>query len=209
MAVYKCPSDDADLESLYDQLFNDGPGFTRSNVVGCFSADGTYVEPDAPPTTGKNTTNNDTGENPSVLSKRRALFNMHLVRSVTDIVDGTSHTAAISEVISGPNGTSDLRGVWWSGWGAHYTHQFGPNSPVPDNVVGGYGASHCIPDKVPCDYSAGSWYSINFSARSYHPEGVNVGMADGSVAFVEDSLDHRIWQALGSTNGAEAMPAEF
>jgi hypothetical protein len=34
-------------------------------------------------------------------------------------------------------------------------------------------------------------------------------MADGSVDFVEDSIDHAIWQALGSVNGGEAIPAEF
>jgi len=207
IAVYLCPSDDADLESYYDQTVNDGPGFTRSNVAGCFSADGTFIEPGAPMTSGG--PNNSASVNPSVLSGRRALFNLHLVRSVTDVTDGTSHTAAVSEVISGPNDTTDLRGIWWSNWGIHYTHQYGPNSPIPDSMVSWGNPVHCDPAKVPCDTSAGSWYTINFSARSFHPGGVNVGMADGSVDFVEDLIDHKIWQALGSVNGGEAIPAGF
>jgi len=67
----------------------------------------------------------------------------------------------------------------------------------------------CDPAKVPCDGDASIWVVLNFSARSYHPGGVNVGMGDGSVHFVEDQIDHQIWQALGSINGGEVIPAEF
>jgi len=208
IAVYKCPSDDTDLEGQVDQAINGGPGFARSNVVGCFSADGTYIEPDAPMTSGG--PNNSASINPSVLSGKRAFFNMNVARSARDIEDGTSHTAAVSEEISGPNGSIDLRGIWWSGWGIHYTHQYGPNSPVPDSMAAMGGSfEYCDPAKVPCDNTAGHWWTINFSARSYHPGGVNVGLADGSVDFVEDGIDHHIWQALGSINGNEVIPAEF
>ena len=36
------------------------------------------------------------------------------------------------------------------------------------------------------------------AASSYHPGGVNVCLADGSVRFVRDSIDFAVWQALGS-----------
>jgi len=202
--VYKCPSDEGGVEGHYDQNYNNGPGFSRTNVVGCFSADGTMVEPGAPWTEGL--PNNQDPPNPSVTSGKRAFFNMHVIRSVRDITDGLSHTAAVSEEITGPDGSRDLRGTWTGGWGIHYTHQYGPNSPVPDSMAGDI---FCDPTKVPCDGSAGHWVVINFSARSYHPGGVNVGMADGSVHFVEDQIDHDIWQALGSINGGEVIPAEF
>jgi len=201
--AYSCPSDDAGVEGYYDQTYNGGPGFARSNVVGCFSADGTYIEPDAPLTTGG--PNNSASINPSVLSGKRAFFNMHVVRSVTDITDGTSHTAAVSEEISGPDHTSDLRGMWMSGWGIHYTHQYGPNSPMPDIMANVGSVLRCDPAKVPCVSTAAHWWTINFSARSYHPGGVNVGLADGSVDFVENDIDYRVWQALGSINGNEAI----
>ncbi|MBN1912605.1 MAG: DUF1559 domain-containing protein [Pirellulales bacterium] len=200
--AYKCPSDEGGLETLYDQTYNKGPGFTRSNIAGCFSADGTYIEPNAPDAPAGN---NDAGINPSVTSGKRAVFNMNVQRSIVDIRDGTSNTVAMSEVITGPDGTSDLRGVWWSAWGVHYTHLFGPNTPMPDEVAGGWGAVHCDEAKAPCTATAATWSTIRFSARSYHPDGVNVGMADGSVTFMADSIDHEVWQAMGSINGQETI----
>ena len=47
--TYCCPSDNAGTEGHYDSAYNNGgPGFSRSNVVGCFSADGFFIEPNAP-----------------------------------------------------------------------------------------------------------------------------------------------------------------
>ena len=43
-----------------------------------------------------------------------------------------------------------------------------------------------------------------FAARSYHPGGVNVSMLDGSVRFVNDSVDPLAWFAMGSIAGGEA-----
>ena len=51
--------------------------------------------------------------------------------------------------------------------------------------MGGSGANHVI------------------AARSYHPTGVNVVLADGAVRFVNDQVDVAVWQAAGSRNGAE------
>ena len=38
----------------------------------------------------------------------------------------------------------------------------------------------------------------HMAARSYHPGGVNVCMADGSVRFVKDSVNMAPWRALGT-----------
>jgi prepilin-type N-terminal cleavage/methylation domain-containing protein/prepilin-type processing-associated H-X9-DG protein len=40
---------------------------------------------------------------------------------------------------------------------------------------------------------------------SFHPGGVNVLMADGTVRFVSDSVDLRIWWAIGTIAGQEAV----
>ena len=42
-------------------------------------------------------------------------------------------------------------------------------------------------------------------ANSRHSGGVNVGMADGSVRFVKDSIDLSTWRALGTRNGRELV----
>ena len=46
----------------------------------------------------------------------------NLARSISQVTDGTANTVAISEIISGPNGSSDPRGMWWYDYGCHYEH---------------------------------------------------------------------------------------
>jgi prepilin-type N-terminal cleavage/methylation domain-containing protein/prepilin-type processing-associated H-X9-DG protein len=48
---------------------------------------------------------------------------------------------------------------------------------------------------------------IHLAASSYHNGGVNVGMGDGSVRFVTDSVDFATWQALGTVAGGETIGA--
>ncbi len=43
------------------------------------------------------------------------------------------------------------------------------------------------------------------SARSQHPGGVNVGLADGSVRFVRNGVALQVWRALGSKAGGEPL----
>jgi prepilin-type processing-associated H-X9-DG protein len=43
------------------------------------------------------------------------------------------------------------------------------------------------------------------SARSRHPGGVNVIMADSSLHFVSDDIALTTWRALGTMNGSEVI----
>jgi prepilin-type N-terminal cleavage/methylation domain-containing protein/prepilin-type processing-associated H-X9-DG protein len=55
-------------------------------------------------------------------------------------------------------------------------------------------------------YNCGDFGDLNrahIAASSYHSGGVNVGMADGSVRFVSDSIDFLVWQAVGTKAGGE------
>ena len=47
--------------------------------------------------------------------------------------------------------------------------------------------------------------AINLSARSYHFDGVNAALADGSVRFVLNTVDPTIWLGLGTRAGGEAI----
>jgi prepilin-type N-terminal cleavage/methylation domain-containing protein/prepilin-type processing-associated H-X9-DG protein len=196
--TYCCPSDNADHEGRIAKLYHPNDiGFARSNVVGCFSPDG--------------------GLQQATASGRRAIFGFDVSRSAADVTDGTSNTVAISEMICGAN-PSDCRGMWWYDYGCHYEHRYNPNSRTDTmwNYVSGYG--YCISDtaggKVYCDYNAPGWGATTFAASSYHPGGVNVGMADGNVRFAGNTVDNAVWQALGSIDGgtkpnypAETAPA--
>jgi prepilin-type N-terminal cleavage/methylation domain-containing protein len=206
IAVMNCPSDIGGWDKDY--------GYSRSNYVACFSADGTMVEP------GDNVTydgcNNNATMNPSVKSGMRALFNMRVKRKVANVVDGTSHTVALSETITGPDQTNDARGRWWFDWGCQYSHSRPPNTSLPDNVMAAVAgtkpytapAGYCNTGKAPCDNGSPCWTTQNYAARSRHPGGVVVVMADGSTHFISDSIDLSTWQALGSINTGEVVSIE-
>ena len=45
-------------------------------------------------------------------------------------------------------------------------------------------------------------------ASSYHPGGVNTLFADGSVRFIKDGIDQRVWMALGTRAGGEITSSD-
>ncbi|MBX6316549.1 MAG: DUF1559 domain-containing protein [Isosphaeraceae bacterium] len=46
------------------------------------------------------------------------------------------------------------------------------------------------------------------NADSYHPGGINVLMADGSVKFIKDAINQRTWWALGTRAGNEVVSSD-
>jgi prepilin-type N-terminal cleavage/methylation domain-containing protein/prepilin-type processing-associated H-X9-DG protein len=56
-------------------------------------------------------------------------------------------------------------------------------------------------------YNCGDTAIAHFhvAASSYHTGGVNVGMADGSVRFVNDGINFAAWQAMGTMAGGEVF----
>ena len=192
--MFECPSDEVGTMDLPGEgIF----GWSRSNYVGCFSADGGWVEPNA--LQDIDLCNNDPLQNPSVQSGNRATFNINVTRGPQHITDGTSNTVAFSEMICGPDHSADLRGYWWGLYGHAYSHRLSPNSALPDRVIPGY----CDPLKSPCKPSATCLTTVYMGARSLHPQGVNVALCDGSVRFVQDQIDIGVWQGLASINGSE------
>ena len=82
---------------------------------------------------------------------------------------------------SGQRGAGWINGrEYWTG----YTHYHPPQSRIPDMQTCGWGV---------------------FGARSNHPGGVHVALCDGSVRYVNESIDLAIWRALGTRNGREVL----
>ena len=72
------------------------------------------------------------------------------------------------------------------------------------NTGSGGGYSHIMtPNKKACFFSdaAASSYICNIDASSNHSGGVNVGMLDGSVKFIKDSINQVTWWALATKAG--------
>jgi len=44
-----------------------------------------------------------------------------------------------------------------------------------------------------------------FAPRSHHPGGVQVGLADGSIRFIPDTIEQTTWRGLGTKSGGEVL----
>jgi prepilin-type N-terminal cleavage/methylation domain-containing protein/prepilin-type processing-associated H-X9-DG protein len=124
--------------------------------------------------------------------------------SFKDFTDGTSHTMLLSEVImTAADNTYDIRGDMLNddrGCTTYMTFDT-PNSgtdrspyidPSPAGQENPPGLSGPVGRKV---------------ARSRHPGGVNVVLADGSLQFVTDDIALTTWRAMGTMNGSEVISA--
>jgi len=69
-----------------------------------------------------------------------------------------------------------------------YNHVMIPNDPVPDCVESGWNPA---PGLV--------------GARSNHPGGVQSAFCDGSVRFLTNNIQRRVWMALGTRAGGEIV----
>jgi prepilin-type processing-associated H-X9-DG protein len=142
--------------------------------------------------------------------------------TIVSIIDGTSNTACFSESVygdgspslsgqanpnplvhakdisgsamdpstcAGTNTYTGQRGDRWINGGylsTAYNHWVTPNSPVFDclNSANNYGLK---------------------TARSRHPNGVNLLRCDGSVRFVSNDVTLTTWQALATRAGGEIV----
>jgi prepilin-type N-terminal cleavage/methylation domain-containing protein len=121
---------------------------------------------------------------------------------LADIIDGTSNTLMIGEVIQGKK--SDLRGFTWWGDASGFSAYLLPNSPLPDRIYTGGYCNNQPKINMPCAVSTSSNPTM-FAARSYHPGGVQVALCDGSTRYVSENIELFIWRGLATSQGAESV----
>jgi hypothetical protein len=100
-----------------------------------------------------------------------------------------------------------------------YSDDCGPNNRggSSDDVVGcsamkaAYGAGLLEQQNMPCYSSPNPAEETNdqATARSVHPGGVHVGLLDGSVHFVADSVDNRVWHDMHARSKRENVTIPF
>jgi prepilin-type processing-associated H-X9-DG protein len=156
---------------------------------------------------------------------------------ISTFTDGTSNTAIYSEWVKGPGMTPgpDGLGMVYVGQDSNVidpskgaiaasyaesllcqastTQQWGEKGSWW--IYGGTSIySHTIlPNMKACDHLDDSHQDVRGSvttvnASSYHPGGVNVVFADGSVRFIKSSINYLTWYALATANGGEIVSSD-
>lgn len=194
LAVARCPS---------DRRTTPLEGFAPTNYVVCIG-------------------NTDVGRSGALGADVRGMFGINSDTRIADVTDGTSNTMMIAEC--------KVNEPWAARYGNDHSGYFaclaGTAPDVSDNVVidGGltpaprgyswffgqrnqawsYSTRMAPNDPTTNNHECERYTDYGtFAARSRHPGGVQVAMADGSVRFVSESLAIELWQALGSLGGGE------
>jgi prepilin-type processing-associated H-X9-DG protein len=150
------------------------------------------------------------------------MFYLNSQTRYSNIVDGTAHTALFSERIQGDgnNGIVSLRADIFMG----VTIPNNPDEAMQQcrqvdtkNLAFQFPfvmgtpwlhGQHCYTHvSPPNDTTCGFLSSLRqtMPPSSWHPGGVNELYADGSVRFVENSVDLRLWRAFGTRAGEEVV----
>jgi len=207
ISVYNCPSDPAPTRHLVAGIID----ATATTYMQCLGATAHH--------------------NPLSPSPQHGIFYRNSFTKLAAITDGTSNTAFFSEIRKGPNGNGSL-GVVAAGTPDDYrvatrvvsTGWMGDDVFVPPAdcevrstsawlyrglqyyrglLVATYYNHTMTPNAKRRDCVISSLYYGHVAARSYHPAGVEIGLADGSVRFATDSVDDQIWRAVGTMGGGE------
>jgi prepilin-type N-terminal cleavage/methylation domain-containing protein/prepilin-type processing-associated H-X9-DG protein len=139
-----------------------------------------------------------------VPTMNHGMFGPNVSHGIRKCIDGSSNTLALSEINLTPPG----RG--WDGRGHYFYSNAGtclfsadqsPNGKVGDTCQRCGGVNY--PPWAPYTQFTGSY--VRIAPRSYHEGGVNIGLCDGSVRFLNENVDLTLFRALASKAGNEIV----
>ena len=146
-----------------------------------------------PATNCQNNYGNSAGEGRGVILHRHEP-NVRLV----DVPDGSSYTAILGEA---PNA---LHGLWMGH--KNFFDQSAPlNARYSSAAAGTFASCYASPKdskvgRLGCDYGQ--------EFHSYHPGGANFLMVDGSVRFLKQTMDLKVFSAYLSRRGGEIISSD-
>jgi prepilin-type processing-associated H-X9-DG protein len=113
--------------------------------------------------------------------------------SVSGVTDGTSNTVAVTEYHTRTNNPS--RAFW-----GYALNEYSSSSAMPTTAARIPDYDECV-----CEVGAGS-YLCRRAFASLHTGGANAVFADGSVRFLANNLEPRLFMALATIAGGETLP---
>jgi prepilin-type N-terminal cleavage/methylation domain-containing protein/prepilin-type processing-associated H-X9-DG protein len=124
--------------------------------------------------------------------------------SISDIRDGTSNTIAMGEVRGWCSGHQ-----WRSGWAKSEGLWFATTAPINFPTCPGEKGVGSDPNfgGSGCNDKENSW-NTNMGFKSQHPGGATFVFADGSVHFLNESINHTSYQRLGDRRDGETVSGD-
>lgn len=147
------------------------------------------------------------GQNPLDLSLVRGMFTRGgTIIRVADVRDGTTNTFLLGELLVQQSefqryNSADQQDPGWAGGNSVAQGQtIQPINweiePVPTTATW---ASTTCDDPNRCLWN----WSVTWGFKSNHPGGTNFAMADGSVRFVSETINHELYQYLGCRHDSQ------
>lgn len=210
---------------------NAGPYGTRIKTLICPSD--AFGASQLPPGMGGNNYFANYGSNINFFQNSTVANGVFALRdqgiSLLAITDGTSNTAAFSEMMKGDFNNALYSPADWLN---------ASSAGLPSTADQAYAICQSISPKdlaYQCFSAGGEWLSddstgtaylhvvppnttnccwlanLTFAstASSYHTGGVNLLLCDGSVRFLTNSISLTTWRALGTRNGGEVLGSDF
>jgi prepilin-type N-terminal cleavage/methylation domain-containing protein len=181
-------------------------------------------------TDGDHTVNGQDGtnSNPYPGTSKKGMMGVNFGVRLAAVTDGLSNSIATAEMRSGLT-TSDGRGVWAMGFGGASlcceTRPYNPTPNAPNQAPGWPGNCDDGGDEtqtcwtlvaqginpaakgMPCNCTQGN-RDAGGQARSLHAGGVNVGLGDGSVRFIKNSIANIVWFRLIVSNDGSVLSSD-
>jgi len=208
---YLCPSDDS------NHLFNDRKWTNINNLSGAYTAAPmNYVASVGDPRTG-NPAFDVWSSAPATAywscdGTYQGMFgdcSSGQTTNIASVVDGTSNTFLIGENSSNLNGQL----LWVSGHGTWAGTHVPMNwmTKLKDGMTDPTDGTVCSITYLGNITQAKFCYRNQFyiwGFKSFHPGGVNMAMADGSVKFLKQTMHPRVYNALGTRARGEVISAD-
>ena len=116
--------------------------------------------------------------------------------NMASIVDGTSNTIAVGEVLPREHDH------YWNGSWMHFNGGAAHHTTLPPINLRTENTNWCSPANT-----AHHNWNVSWGFKSNHTNGANFLFGDGTVRFISQSIDHRTYQLLGAR--ADRMPVNL